>query len=238
MFGVGRSHARGFSLLEVVVSIAIVIVLAWVLFHALSQALLAARMQSADDREQSTVGRLIDNLSTEEDDAWAIYTPPSDVSGKSNSDGHEVDLFARDGQQRPYFWAYSYDATAQTVTRYRLAAPSGAASADTTYTGISKFYAQTYPVAALQDASTPVYSALYSGAALQSGIVHFYPSMPWIAGGNNITYVHFESATMRQDLQLATQTAPSGFTVVVYYTPSPSPPPTPTPVATPNSFRT
>jgi hypothetical protein len=106
---------------------------------------------------------------------------------------------------------------------------------DTSYSGIVNFYAHTYLVTALQDNSTPVYSTLYNGATLTSGIVHFYPSMPWIAGGNNITYVHFEGATIKQDIELVTQTAPSGFTIVLNYTPSPSPAPTvqPTPVVWP-----
>ncbi|HET9096507.1 MAG TPA: prepilin-type N-terminal cleavage/methylation domain-containing protein [Candidatus Baltobacteraceae bacterium] len=221
----GRSNARGFSLLELLVALAIVTVIVWLLFHALTQTLLAGRMQARDDLEQSTIGQLVDTLTTEQDDAWAMYVPPADVLGKSNGDGHEVDFFTRDGKQRPYFWAYGYDKTAQTLTRYRFSAPGGIATQDATYTGITKFYARTYPVTALLDASTPIYSALYSGAALQSGIVHFYPSMPWIAGGNNITYVHVEGASVKQDLQLTTNTAPSGFTVVVYYTPSPSPTP-------------
>lgn len=221
----GRSNARGFSLLELVVAMALVILLAWVLFHALAQSLLAGRMQAQWNLDQGNVGRLLDNLTTEEDDAWAIYNPPTDVFGRSNANGHEVDFFARDGKQRPYFWAYDYNSVTETLTRYRLSAPGGIPAQDTTFTGITKFYAHTYPVTALQDASTPIYSALYSGASLRSGTVHFYPSQPWIAGGNNITYVHVEGATFTQDLQLATSTAPSGFTVVVYYTPSPSPTP-------------
>ena len=183
------------------------------------------RLQSARDREQSTIVQLTGDLTSEEDDAWAIYVPPADVAGKSNSDGHEVDFFARDGKQLPYFWAYTYDSGSHTVRRYRFGSPGGAAALDESYAGIDAFSARTYPVTALQDASTPVYSSLYEGASLRSGIVHFYPGMPWIAGGNNITSVQFAGATMRRDLQLVTQTAPSGFTVVLNYTPSPSPTP-------------
>jgi hypothetical protein len=226
---VGRWHARGFSLVETVIAAAIAVVLAWLLFHVLAKMLLAGRLQSARDLEQSTIAQLVDNLTTEEDDAWAIYVPPSDVFGASNSDGHEVDFFARDAKQQPYFWAYAYDAATHSVKRYRLSAPGGTPTLDVTFSGITSFLAQTYPVTALQDASTPIYSALYNGAALKSGIVHFYAGMPWIAGGNNITYVHIEGQTLKRDLQLVTQTAPSGFTVVLNYTPSPSPVPTATP---------
>lgn len=216
-------HARGFTLLETVVAIAVAVLLGLLLFHVLGQLLLAGRLQAQRDTAQDAVLRLTDNLTTEEDDAWAIYVPPADVLGTSNGDGHEVDFFARDGKQQPYFWAYNYDASAHTLTRYRFGSPGGAASADVTYSDITGFSARTYPVTALQDASTPVYSPMYASATLQSGIVQFYPGMPWIAGGNNITDVHIEAEGYRRDVQLATSTAPSGFTVVLNYTPSPGP---------------
>ena len=217
------SHERGFSLLETIVALAIAVILGWLLFHALVQALRVGTLQAQRDGEQAVMGQLVDDLQTEEDDAWAIFNPPSDVLGKPNADGHEVDFYTRDGRQRTYFWSYTYDAAAQTLTRYRYASPGAAPVKDASFAGITKFWSQTYPVTALQDAKTPVYSALYAGANLRSGIVHFYPGMPWIAGGNNITYAHIESATLSQDLELATQTAPTGFTVVLWYTPSPGP---------------
>ncbi|HKU69175.1 MAG TPA: hypothetical protein VJP85_15490 [Candidatus Baltobacteraceae bacterium] len=225
----GPLHARGFSLLETVIAVAIAVLIGWLLVFVLAHLLRAGRLQSARDLEQRTIVQLSDAIATEEDDAWAIYVPPSDVLGKPNSDGHEVDFFTRDGKQQPYFWAYNYDASAQTVRRYRFASPGGAATLDVEYAGIVRFSAHTYRVTALQDANTPIYSALYDGAALQSGIVRFYPGLPWIAGGNNITYVQFAGATMRRDLELVTQTAPSGFTVVLNYTPSPSPTPSSAP---------
>ncbi len=218
-----RTHARGFTLLETVVSVAIAVVLGWVLLTVITHVLLVSRVQAARDAAQSAIMQLTDNLTTEEDDAWAIYVPPSDVLGASNGDGHEVDFFARDGKQQPYFWAYNYDSSAHALTRYRFASPGGSATKDVTYSGVTAFSAQTYPITALQDSSTPVYSPMYGGARLQSGIVHFYPGMPWIAGGNNITYIHVEASGFRRDLQLATSTAPSGFTVVLNYTPSPAP---------------
>ena len=222
----GRSRARGFTLVEVVVAAGIAVVLGWLLLHVLTQILVTSRLQAARDAEQSTVGKLVDDLTSEEDDAWAIYTPPSDVFGKSNADGHEVDFYTRDAQQRPYFWAYDYDSATRTLVRYRTGAIGGSPLQDVAFTGVTGFYAHTYPLTALQDPSTPVYSPLYNGAALQNGIVKFYAAAaPWIQGGNNITYVHITSATLRRDLQLVTNTAPTGFTVVLNYTPSPSPTP-------------
>ncbi|HLI95970.1 MAG TPA: prepilin-type N-terminal cleavage/methylation domain-containing protein, partial [Candidatus Baltobacteraceae bacterium] len=218
------SRARGFTLLEVVISLALVALLAYLLLHVLGGGLAAARLQSERDVEQSTIGSLVDDLTEEEDDAWAIYNAPTDVLGQSNADGHEVDFFERDGKQRTYFWCYNYNAMTRTLTRYRFSFPGAVPQRDVVYTGITDFSSHTYPITAMQDPSTPVYSSLYSGAHLQSGIVRFYAStMPWIQGGNNVTYVHIETPIVKQDLQLVTQTAPSGFTVVLWYTPSPKP---------------
>jgi hypothetical protein len=87
-----------------------------------------------------------------------------------------------------------------------------------------EFVAQTYSITALQDSSTPIYSDLYKDAALQPATVRFgYADRPWIAGGNQITYVRIEALQSARILELSTQTAPSGFTVVLLYTPSPSP---------------
>jgi type II secretory pathway pseudopilin PulG len=217
-------NARGFTLLETVVALGIAVALGWLAVTVGAHVLRAGRIQAARDSAQSTLLQLSDDLATEEDDAWAIYVPPSDVLGAPNSDGHEVDFFARDSEQQPYFWAYNYNAGAHIVTRYRFSAPSGSTPVtDVTFSGVTQFSAHTYPVTALQDSTTPIYSTLYRGASLQSGIVHFYPSMPWIAGGNNITYVSLAAGGYQRSLQLVTQTAPSGFTIVLNYTPTPSP---------------
>lgn len=206
-------------------SLGIAVVLVWLLFHVLAQVLLASRLQTQRDLERSTMSQLADTLTSEQDDAWAIYNPPTDVLGAPNGDGHEIDFFARDGKQQPYFWSYTYDARTKTLVRYRFGSPGGVPVKDVTYRGITKFSSHTYPLTALQDPGTPVYSTLYKSATLHDGIVHFYPRMPWIAGGNTIAYVHVEGATSKQNLQLVTQTAPSGFIVVLSYTPSPSPQP-------------
>ncbi len=156
--------------------------------------------------------------------------PSTDVDGLPNDDGHELDFFTRDGANQSYFWAYNYDAASKTLTRYLYSQPGGTAVFDEAYTGITKFYAHTYPVTALQDKSSKIYCPLYDNAQLVPGAVRFYgPSHPDIAGGNQITYVRLEAPTNVEDMQLTTATAPSGFTVVLQYTPNPSPSASPTP---------
>lgn len=189
-------------------------------------------MLTQRERAENVLGVLADRLEADADSAWAIFTPPADVLGNSNADLHEVDFFMRDAQSRPYFWAYRYDAAAQTLQRYVYAAPGAVPVADgTPVFSITHFLAQTFPITTLSDSSSPLFSPLYQGANLTAAAVHFgFAAQPWIAGGNQITMVEIENAYAVRSLQLATQTAPSGFTVVIQYSPSPSPiPPTPAP---------
>lgn len=174
-----------------------------------------AERQSSDNELEGLAAR----LESEEDSAWAIFTPPSD--------GHELDFFVRDARSRAHFWAYRYDAVSQTLQRLAYASPGGTAVRDgPPLTGITAFLAQTYPITALGDSASPVYSNLYANAALTPAAMRFgFTGHPEIAGGNQITYVRVATKYSVRELQLSTQTAPSGFTVVLRYTPAPSPAP-------------
>ena len=215
--------SRGFSLLETAVAVALAALACVFTLRLVSSALHWGAIAQQRNADAASAGELVDRWRIEEDSAWAIFTPPSDVRGSSNADGHELDFFTRDGKNRSYFWSYTYDAASQTLTRYLYASPGAAPLKDETYAGVTAFTARTYPVTALQDSSTPVYSALYANATLQPGAVRFYPAIaPWIAGGNQITYVRIETASQLREMQLSTQTAPSGFTIVLSYTPAPA----------------
>lgn len=217
----------GFTLLETMVAVAVVLAVGFFVLSALASAhrwnaALASRRAS-----ETSIGSLADRLEAEEDSAWAIFTPPADVYGAPNADGHELDFFLRDAQNRAHFWAYRYDAAGHSLQRLLYGKSGDRAIADgAPLKNIDDFFARTYPVTALQDSASPIYSALYGGAALHPAEVRFDPAQPWIAGGNQITYVRIHSAQSGRELQLSTQTAPSGFIVVARYTPSP--PATPT----------
>ena len=215
--------SRGFSLLETAVTVALAALACIFTLRLVSSTVHWSAVAAQRNADSASVGELTDRWRIEEDSAWAIFTPPSDVHGSSNADDHELDFFTRDGKNRSYFWSYTYDAASQTLTRYLYSAPGAAPVKDEVYAGVTKFVAHTYPVTALQDTSTPVYSPLYANAALQAGAVRFYPAgAPWIAGGNQITYVRIETASQLREMQLSTQTAPSGFTIVLSYTPAPA----------------
>ncbi len=214
---------RGFSLLETIVAVAVVTVIVFFVLSAIAQALRWNASLAQHRVVEAAFGSLADRLEAEEDSAWAIFTPPLDTSGGSNADGHEVDFYFRDAQNRAHFIAYSYDKTAHSVQRLLYAKPESPPVPDgPPFSGVDEFFARTYPVTALQDPASLVYSGLYRSAALHPAVVRFDPMRPWLAGGNQITYVHIVSANTTREFQLSTQTAPSGFTVVLRYTPAPS----------------
>jgi prepilin-type N-terminal cleavage/methylation domain-containing protein len=234
-----RRAESGFSLIEVLVAAAVSVVLAYVLVFCLRSVLQWNALLSERQSDESTVSAILDRWQAEANSAWAAFTPPLDLLGQNNTDGHELDFFTRDGKNRPAFWAYRYDGTTQTLQRYVYASPGDAPAADgPPLSGVVQFSAHTYPVTALQDTSSPIYSPLYAGAALQPSSVGFgYANAPWVAGGNAITDVRVGTASVARHVQLVTQTAPSGFIVELDYTPAPSPSASPSVTAWPAAVR-
>ncbi|MFN2450050.1 MAG: type II secretion system protein J [Candidatus Baltobacteraceae bacterium] len=219
---------RGFTLLEMLVAAAITVVTAFFCLQFATAALHTLLLTQTRFTQAAAIDALADRWQAEEDSAWAIFTPPNDVNGNANADGHELDFFTRDAKQRNSFWAYDFDAPAKTLRKYLYAMPGGRPVLDQSYAGITSFYAHTYPLSALSDSSSKLYSPAFAGASLQDGGVQFFPStQPWIVGGNQITYVHVETAANVREMHLSTQTAPSGYIVVLNYTPAPSPSPSP-----------
>lgn len=219
---------RGFTLIETVVAFAVVATIGFFVLAAIASAFRWNASLAARRATETATASLADRLEAEEDSAWAIFTPPSDAYGSPNADGHELDFFIRDARNRAHFWAYRYDKGNRSLQRLLYAKSGEAPIADgPSLENVDDFFTRTYPVTALQDSASPVYSPLYSGATLHPAEMRFDPAQPWIAGGNQITYVRVRSAQSARELQLFTQTAPSGFTIVLRYTPSPSATPSP-----------
>ncbi len=201
---------------------AVAVVLALALFYALRHVLAWSVLVDRRDNERAAVAVLIDRLHAEADSAWAIFTPALDVNGRDNSDGHELDFFTRDGSNVDHFWAYSYDKDAHALQKYQYASPgappqiSGPPVPD-----VAAFFAQTLPITDLQNPASPIYNGLFAGAVLKPEAIHFGYGQS-IAGGNQITHVELRTGTIAKNLNLTTQTAPSGFTIVFHYTPKPT----------------
>lgn len=211
------------KLLEILVAAGIALLLALLCATVSKSALSSFTHTGTRFRDAATLTRLSSLWYAEQDDAWAIFTPPADVNGKTNADGHEVDFYTRDESGTDRFWSYTFDAAAHTLTRYVYTALGASPTVDQTFTAVTSFRAQTYPLASLQDSTSPIYSPMYANATLQNGAVRFFSqTAPWIAGGNQITDVRIADAEQSLEFHLSTQSAPSGYTVVLNYTPTPS----------------
>jgi Tfp pilus assembly protein PilV len=218
-----RRSQLGFTLLETAVAVAIVTVTGAFAISAIAAAFRWNTAIAQRTRSETAAATLADRLQADASSAGAIFSPPADAYGSSNSDGHEVDFFVRDAQNRAHFWAYVYDKANRRIQRVLYGAPGDTPAEDgAPFTGIDAFTARTYPVTALQDPESLIYSPLYANANLHAATVRFDPARAWIAGGNNISDVRLRSGNVSRELQLSTQTAPSGFTVLLRYTPSPA----------------
>jgi len=217
-------NQRGFSTIEVTIAAAIALLIGWQLL-ATSHALVfgAARLNDRM-RARSAADRLEERLTADAASAWSVFVPETDVNGKSNTDGHEVDFASQDASHRGLWWAYAYDAAARRATRYAYA-QGGSALAGERFDGLDGMVAHTHPLTDVQKHSSGIFDPLFERATLSDVDVTFAWGAP-AAGGNHLVAVCVRGIGIERTLLIASGTAPSTFTVVVKYTP---PPPTPTP---------
>jgi hypothetical protein len=179
------------------------------------------------DRTSQTVAaeadldRLTDRWYADAATAWAVFTPPNDVFGTSNADGHEFDLVTENSQRQPSFQAYRYDSAGKRLLEYTYGSPGSSPTATGDESdNISAFSAATYPATELQDASSPLYDPLFTGATIANAAVPLNLGSNAI-GGNQITRIHFAANRLDRTVLLSSATAPSNFTVILKYTPPP-----------------
>jgi type II secretory pathway pseudopilin PulG len=224
-------HERGFSLVEVVIAGAVGVFILLAVLSTANTFISGAARTNARLESQAAADRLVERVATEASGAWAVFVPANDVAGRSNADGHELDLFSEDGAHRTYAWAYLYDAQTKFVTRY-VCAPGTAAVATETLGPFDAFEADPADVTGLAKPSSIIYDPLFAGAT--APVVHYaYAAMPSAIGGNAIVRLHLLASGVDRAEMLAGANAPTTFTVVIRYTPSPvAPTPTPAPLPT------
>jgi hypothetical protein len=160
---------------------------------------------------------LVARLQRDASSALAVFVPASDVLGNANADGHEVDFYARDSQNHPLFWAYRYDATAGTITRYTYATPGAAATAGLAITSMTGLTATA--IAASSLVSDPLVAAPLAGYTPTD--VSLDVGYAGIEAGNGLTAVRIQNAAFDRTVRLLPGTGPTGFTVSGTYAPTP-----------------
>ena len=215
---------RGFGLIEVMVATAIALVVGWQLLALAHFSIFGAAHLDERLRGQSAADRLEERLSSDAATAWSIFVPARDLNGADDADGHELDFVTEDASRRSYWWAYAYDAAARRITKYAYS-PGGRPAAGETYEGITVFRARTHALTDVTKRSSEAYDPLFAGVDVTDVDLPFGWN-PAASGGNRIVRVRFAAAGTDRLAVLASETAPSHFTVVVEYTP---PPVAPTP---------
>ncbi len=208
------------KLLEVVVAAGIAFVLAWALVRVAHDAVFTAVHLDTRLRAHDATQRLAERMESDAASAWSLFIPAADVLGASNADGHELDFVTEDASHDTYWWAYRYDPAAQRVTDYAYA-PGGATRAGDVFDGITAFGAESDPVTDVALPASPAYDPLLASAGATPVDFDYGFARPEALGGNRLTLVHLTAAGVNRTLRLATNTAPTHFTVVVKYTPAP-----------------
>lgn len=220
-------NERGFTLIEIVVAAAIGAMLLWGMLVLANRTAASAEALDARLYASAGVSHLLERMTSEAASALAVYVPPTDVLGESNSDGHEVDFYAQDASHRSYAWSYTYDAAAKALTRYAFA-PGVAPVAGERIASIDAFVASSVAASAISDSQNPAYDPLFASASARD-VAYAIPSYPAAIGGNRLVALQIAASGVDTRALLASADAPTAFTVVIAYTPSPAPIATPTP---------
>ena len=216
--GAGGLHQRGAALLDLVVGAAAALVVFSLLVAVLHALVVTAASRHAVMLARTQSDQLLERMRSEAASAWSIAVPAADITGESNADGHEVDFVSEDATRRIFHWVYRFDAAAQTVTRYVVAAGSSPAPGSSA-SGITGFTARLFPASALTDPASPIYDPLFAGASVVP--VEYAFGGGGAVGGNALVQITIRAAQTSRTELFSTGVAPTQFTVVVRYTPQP-----------------
>src|SRR5579883_1131622 len=144
-----RPSEHGFTLLEMLVAVALWLTLGGALL-VITQSILAQTQIMGDRRTAyRQLSHLTETWNAEATSALALFVPPQDILGVDNADGHELDFYSRDASRIGHFWAYRWDVSAKTLTRYAFAHPGDAPTSDPPLSGITAFHAVRRPASAI-----------------------------------------------------------------------------------------
>jgi hypothetical protein len=215
--GADGLRQRGAALLDLVVGAAAALVLFGLAASALHELIVAAAKDHATFLARTQSDALLAHLRADAASAWSVSVPVSDIAGAPNADGHELDVVVQDAARRVFTIAYVFDPGAQTVTRY-LVAPAASPQPGDRATAIAGFAAAAYPATAVTTPGGAIYDPLFAGTTV-TPVDYAMPD--GTRAGNGFVSVTISGANTSASALLATNVAPTQFTVVVKYTPPP-----------------
>lgn len=214
------SDERGFTLIDAMVASAIALLLGWQLLAMTHATVFAAAHLDGRLRAYASANRLEERLEADAATAWSAFVPPTDVNGRSNADGHELNFATRDASHRSYWWAYVYEPAGKRVTRYAYA-PGEPPVPGERYDDLAGFRARAHPMTDIVNPKSDAYDPLFADATVSDVTVDFGWN-PVAVGGNRAIAVAVSAEGSDRRFLLATAAAPSHFTIVVQYTPAPT----------------
>lgn len=180
----------------------------------------------------------IDVLRSDAATSFAVFVPDRDVHGNANlaanGTGHEIDFYSKNDAGLPVFWAYDWDAKAQTLQRYDYDTAGNVGQVDRTtgaidqgrnypvIPGVTSFAAQTLEATDLvgaKSAYASVIAPLFAGAApraLPVGYDDGAAARADLYGGNTTVQVRISTLHGSRTIHLASAALPSGFTIHQY----------------------
>jgi hypothetical protein len=233
----GRRGEYGFTAIEALVAIALFVALGFATL-LVTRAFLGATAASATSAAGTlTLEAQIDEWRSEAATAFAVFIPATDVMGRPNQTGatpHEVDFYARTDSAGTMYWAYYYDAAAQTLRRFDYDLSGRRGEADRT-TGAIDTSAQypvlpnvtsftvatveanmlTGPASAYASAIQPLFGSA-TPKPLPVGFDDGGPPRTDLYGGNTTVQLQITAAHGSRSIELSSGAMPSGFTVHAY----------------------
>ena len=223
-----KAATWGFSLIELLVSVAIILILLTAVCAAIIQTLRLEAVHASRAGMGRTTSQLAARLQEDARSSTAVFIPGTDVLGNANggaTGAHEVDFFRKLSAGGEAYVAYRFDQASNVVTRFEYSYALGKQTilnSDIAGSDIESFALERQPVAS---------SDLIADQADATRVSILY-GRPELVGGNDIVVVSVTAEgsggvpSKELSIHLAAGAAPTSLAVLAPAGPPPTAPPT------------
>jgi type II secretory pathway component PulJ len=231
------NRERGFTVIEVLIALTLTIALGFVTLGIVRALLVAGAANATAEGGALTLDAQADAMRGDAATAFAVFVPATDVMRQPNGGGatpHEIDFYTKTDTGAPTYWAYYYDAVAQTLERFDYDAAGHIGEADRATGAIDT--AARYPIVpgvtqfdvtsleandliGAKNAYASAVAPLFASATpkpLPVGFDDGGPARTDLYGGNTTVAVTIATMRASRTVHLGTAALPSGFTIHAY----------------------
>jgi type II secretory pathway pseudopilin PulG len=228
---------RGFTAVETLIALVLFVALGFVTLEIVRGFAGATVAGATTEGGTLTLEAQADAFRSDAATSFAVFVPTNDVMGAPNltsATPHEIDFYAKTDTGANAYWAYYYDATAQTLQRFDYDSTGKIGEADRAtgaidtgarypvlpgVTGFAVSTLEANDLVGTANVYAPAIAPLFSGATpkpLPVGFDDGGPPRTDLYGGNTTVQLHITTLHGTRTLHLATAALPSGFTVHAY----------------------